>query len=339
MASRLLRVLFVEDSADDAELMLRHLRKAGFAPFAQRVETRQAMQAALASQAWDIVISDHSMPGFSSFDALSVLGESGLDLPFILVSGAIGEEQAVQMMKAGAHDFLFKNNLSRLGAAIERELNEAEGRKARRRAEQSLQANVTRLKQAFEGIIQAMAVATEMRDPYTAGHQHKVAQLALVIAREMGFPEDAAEGLRMAGMIHDLGKIAVPAELLSKPGILTPTEFSLVKVHPRAGYDILKSIAFPWPVADMVYQHHERLDGAGYPRGLLEQDILMEARILGVADVVEAMSSHRPYRPALGRDKALEEISRNRGILYDRKVVDACVKAFPLVEFQNTEPR
>ena len=167
-----------------------------------------------------------------------------------------------------------------------------------------------------------------MRDPYTAGHQRRVTQLAHAIANEMGLPEERIEGIRMAGLIHDLGKINVPAEILSKPGTLTELEYGLIQMHPQIGHDVLKTIDFPWPVAQTVLQHHERMNGSGYPQGLSGEDVLLEARILGVADVVEAMASHRPYRPPRGIDKALQEISQNRGILYDPEVVDICLKLF-----------
>jgi PAS domain S-box-containing protein/putative nucleotidyltransferase with HDIG domain len=184
------------------------------------------------------------------------------------------------------------------------------------------------LRRALKGVVQAMSVTVEMRDPYTAGHQRRVSRLSVAIAREMGLPERQVEGIRMAGDIHDIGKIYVPAEILSKPGKLTDIEFTIIKTHPQVGYDILKNIEFPWPIADIVVQHHERLDGKGYPAGLKGDAILLEARIIIVADVVEAMSSHRPYRPAHGIEKALEEISRNRGTIYDAAVVDACLRLF-----------
>jgi len=173
-----------------------------------------------------------------------------------------------------------------------------------------------------------MVLTIESRDPYTAGHQQRVAQLASAIAKELGLPEKEVEGIRMASLIHDLGKISLPAEILSKPGKLTEIEFRLVQNHPQAGYEILKNIDFPWPIAQIVLQHHERLDGSGYPNQLKNDAIRKEARIVGVADVVEAMASHRPYRPALGIDKALEEISSGKGILYDPQAVEACIKLF-----------
>jgi len=180
----------------------------------------------------------------------------------------------------------------------------------------------------------------EMRDPYTSGHQQRVASIAKAIAKEMGMPKEQIEGILMAGLIHDLGKIAIPAEILAKPGPITETEFELIKSHPDVGYEILKNIEFPWPIAHIVLQHHERIDGSGYPSGLSGNQILMEAKILGVADVVEAMASHRPYRPALGIDVALQEISKNSGLLYDPDVADACLtifrqKGFKLSQISN----
>ena len=197
-----------------------------------------------------------------------------------------------------------------------------------RRAEDQLQSTLERLEKALEGTVRAMSLTIEMRDLYTAGHQRRVSSLAVAIAEELHMPSEKIEGLRLAGVIHDIGKIAMPAEILTKPTRLTKTEFQLIKDHPRIGYDILKNIQFPWPVAHIILQHHERMDGTGYPDGLLGDAILMEARILAVADVVEALSSHRPYRPALGMEKALEEIRRGRGIRYDMRVVDACMKLF-----------
>jgi len=205
---------------------------------------------------------------------------------------------------------------------------------ARKQTEQALKESRDRLHQALQGTIQAMALTIEIRDPYTAGHQRRVSKLACAIAEEIGLPEEQIEGLRVAGDIHDIGKIYVPAEILSKPGQITAIEYGIIKTHPQVGYDILKTIKFPWPVAQIVLQHHERLDGSGYPLGLSGDQILKEARILIVADIVEAMSSHRPYRPAHGIDRALEEITQNKGIQYDADVVDACVRLFRQKNFR-----
>jgi PAS domain S-box-containing protein len=196
---------------------------------------------------------------------------------------------------------------------------------ARKKAEQEMQRTLAMLRTAMSGSIQAMAMTVETRDPYTAGHQRRVTDLARAIAATMQLPLDVQDGIRMAGVIHDLGKISVPAEILSKPGRLSEIEFSLIKTHPQVGYDILKTIDFPWPVADIVYQHHEKLDGSGYPNRLGGDEILLESRIIAVADVVEAMASHRPYRASLGLETALDEVIRNKGAMYDAHVVDACM--------------
>jgi PAS domain S-box-containing protein/putative nucleotidyltransferase with HDIG domain len=196
----------------------------------------------------------------------------------------------------------------------------------RKLAEQERERSLSRLRRTLEQTVYALAAAVEMRDSYTAGHQRRVADLATAIADEMGIPAERIRGIRMAGLIHDVGKIHIPAEILSKPTRLTEVEWSMIKAHPQAGYDILKDIEFPWPVARIVLQHHERVNGSGYPQGLSDKEILLEARILGVADVVEAMASHRPYRPAHAVEEALGEIRENRGILYDPQAVDACLE-------------
>jgi putative nucleotidyltransferase with HDIG domain len=185
----------------------------------------------------------------------------------------------------------------------------------------------------LEATLTALGRTAERRDPYTAGHQQRVTDLALAIARKLEYGEDACSTLRTAAMLHDIGKLGVPAEILSKPTALSKIEFELIRTHPQTAYEILADIAFPGPVAEIVLQHHERLDGSGYPRGLKEDEVLPEARILAVADVVEAMASHRPYRPALGIDAALAEIRAGRGTRYDQQIVDACVALFESGEF------
>jgi PAS domain S-box-containing protein len=187
---------------------------------------------------------------------------------------------------------------------------------------------LAQLEDSLNETIRAIAGIVEMRDPYTAGHQVRVADLAAAIARQMRLSDDQVRAVHLAGAVHDLGKIQVPAEILSKPGEISEDEFSLIKCHARAGYDILKDIVFPWPIAQIVLQHHERLDGSGYPQGIKGDAILLEARILSVADVIEAMASHRPYRPSLGIEFALEEITRLRGKQFDPEVVDACLALF-----------
>jgi PAS domain S-box-containing protein/putative nucleotidyltransferase with HDIG domain len=197
-----------------------------------------------------------------------------------------------------------------------------------KRAERHLKKSLHKLEETLEKTIYALAAALEMRDPYTAGHQKRVADLSRAIAREMGLPKEKIESIYMSGLIHDVGKIYIPAEILSKPARLTDSEFSLIKEHPQKGYEILKDIDFPWPISQIILQHHERLDGSGYPRGLRGKEILIESRILGVADVVEAIASHRPYRPSLGVEAAMNEIKANQGVLYDQEVVECCLRLF-----------
>ena len=198
----------------------------------------------------------------------------------------------------------------------------------RKRAEEQLQKSLQQTKKVLEEVVWTLSSIVEKRDPYTAGHQRRVADLACAIAGELNLPEVQIEGIHVAGIIHDIGKINVPAEILSKTGRLSEAEFSIIKMHAQVGKEILESIDFPWPVAQIVHQHHERLNGTGYPQGLSDGKIILEAKIMAVADVVEAMASHRPYRPALGVEKALEEISNQSGILYDPQVVDACRELF-----------
>ncbi|MGD0234658.1 MAG: HD domain-containing phosphohydrolase [Syntrophorhabdales bacterium] len=205
------------------------------------------------------------------------------------------------------------------------------------RLEKELETSLAGMKKALTETVEAIAFMSEMRDPYTAGHQRRVAKLASAVAKEMGMSEDQIEGIRVSGFLHDVGKIVVPAEILSKPGRINEAEFSLIRTHSSVGYEILKLLEFPWPVAKAVLQHHERRDGSGYPGGLTSEVLTVEAEILAVADVVESMASRRPYREALGIDKALEEISQKKGTLYNPQVVDACLRLFREKGFEFDE--
>jgi PAS domain S-box-containing protein/putative nucleotidyltransferase with HDIG domain len=574
----LIRVLIVDDSEDDTNLIIRKLRSGGYEPQWERVDTNTAMKNALEREEWDVILCDYKMPNFSAPVALKLAQEKNLDIPFIIVSGAIGEDTAVTTMKSGAHDYLMKDKLAKLVVTIEREIREAKNRKEKKKADellkkseenfrhslddsplgirivtadgQTLYANreildiygyesieelkttpheknytpecyaeykirkekrqrgeyvpsnyelsiirkdgsirylevfrkqvlwngqtqfqalyndITKRKQAeknlreseeryrlvvenahesilitqdmkivfanksaadntcysidtltsgdftrfihpddidivsdyhmrrlngenvpsvysfkiicndgtikwtelnaaliqwekkpatliflkditerklldeerslsfkrikktLDATVNAIAMIVETRDPYTTGHQLRVSQLAHAISAEMGLSDDEKDFISTAAIIHDIGKLSIPSEILSKPTKLTALEFELIKTHSQSGYNILKDINFPWPVAIVILQHHERMNGSGYPLKLKGENILLESRILAVADVVEAISSHRPYRPTLGLDFALEEIANNRGVLYDTDVVDACLKLF-----------
>jgi len=574
----LLRVLIVDDSDDDATLIVRKLTQGGYDPRWERVDTSDDFKSALQKGGWDVILCDYKMPNLSAPVALKILQAMNMDIPFIIVSGAIGEDTAVEVMKAGAHDYLMKDRLARLTAAIDREMREAKNRLAKKNTEERLkqseesfrhsldesplgirivsadgenlyankellniygydsldelnstphekrytpetlaaykkrkeirqqgmdgpanyqvsiirkngeirnldvfrkevlwngkkqfqalysditkrkqaennlldsekryrlvvehahemilitqdrkivfankaaeeligrpmeilskdefttfihpedaarvadnhvrrlrgedipstytfriigrdetviwvEMNVTviewmkkpaaliflkditqhkqldeerlgnyiRIKKTLDATVSAIAAIVEAKDPYTTGHQLRVSQLAQAIAAEMGLNSDKKDFIGTAAIIHDIGKLSIPSEILSKPTKLTTLEFDLIKTHPQSGYNILKDIEFPWPVATAILQHHERINGSGYPNKLQGKDILLESRILAVADVVEAISSHRPYRPTLGLDFALEEITRNRGILYDSDVVEACLDLF-----------
>jgi len=449
---RTLKVLSLEDSPRDFEIIKELLIDAGYDLHMDRVDTEKEFISASSTKEYDIILADFKLPGFDAFAALRLATEICPDVPFICVSGSIGEETAIEIIKQGAVDYVLKDRPERLPFAVSWALDQANETKARKKAEDALIFNniilrtqqessidgilvvdenggilsfnqrfvdlwdipldvlsprsderalqsvmdkladpeefirkvkllyesrnetsrdeiflrdgrcfdrysapmldanrkyygrvwyfrdITDRKQAEEELkdilqklrltlsatVQAMAIIVETRDPYTAGHQKRVASLATAIAQEMGVPKDVIEGIRVAGLIHDIGKISVPAEILSKPTKLTDMEFSIIKVHPEAGYNILRNIDFPWPVADIVLQHHERLDGSGYPQGLKNRQILLEAKILTVADVVEAMASHRPYRAGLGIDFALDEIGKNRDVLYEARIVNAC---------------
>jgi HD-GYP domain-containing protein (c-di-GMP phosphodiesterase class II) len=260
--------------------------------------------------------------GYGSSAAIPLIVDSqafGAIMIYAAEPGAFGTEE-VKLLTELASDLAFGIGTLRTRAERDRSAYEHEH-------------HAEILQKSLEQSIRAIADTVDARDPYTAGHQRRVGELAVAIAREMGLPEQKIRGIHLAAAVHDLGKIHVPAEILTKPGKLSDIEFMLIKTHPQAGYDILKDVEFPWPIADIVRQHHERLDGSGYPQGLKDGQILLESRIMTVADVVETMSSHRPYRPSLGIELALKEIERGRGSAYDPAVADACLKLFREARF------
>jgi len=349
MKDQSLRVLMVNDSEDKIQLIIRELKKGGYNPVYERVETADAMKKNIEEKQLDIILCDYEMPKFNAPAAITVLKKANIDIPIIIVSGTIGEETAIECMRLGAQDYIMKGNLSRLGPAIARELKDAEFRSKKKQvefqreaeldalrqnltehklAEEKLQQTIDRLKHVIDASMQVMVSAVETRDPYTYGHQLRSTNMACAIASDMGLDQDKKDGIKMAGSLYDIGNLCVPPEILFKASKLSDIEISLIKEHSQSGYNILKNVESPWPLAEIVYQHHERMDGSGYPRKLKGDEIILEARIMAVADVLEAMVFHRPYRAALGTEIAMEEIEKNKGILYDNDVADACLRLF-----------
>jgi len=326
-------ILAVDDTPASLRLLTDLLSNEGY-QVRSAINGELALRAATA-QPPQLILLDVSMPGMDGFEVCRRLKlEPRLhDVPVIFVSALSEMHEKLKGFDIGGVDYVTKPfqreellarvrthlELHRLRHHLEEEVEERT---------RSLRESERRLKRNLLETVSAVAAIVELRDPYTAGHQRRVAHIAEAIARELGLPESRIEGLNLAAVVHDVGKINVPTEILSKPGHLNEPEFSLIKQHPESGYEILKGIDFPWPIALIVRQHHERLDGSGYLHGLKGDEILLEARILSVADVIEAMASHRPYRPGLGIETALEEIEKKRGTLFDAEVVDAALRLF-----------
>jgi putative nucleotidyltransferase with HDIG domain len=332
------QILVVDDEQPIRMLLQKILESNGYT--CHTAENAGQARDMMAAQSCDLVLCDINMPGESGLDFIRFVLKTYPDTAAIMVS-AIGDPHlADSMLELGVYDYIIKpmdrnGILISVANAFRRRELEIANRSYRRNLEhmvdertESLRHSMSKLENAMNGIVRAIAHTVETRDPYTAGHQRRVADLAAAIAQEVGFTHDQIEAVRVAAIIHDLGKISVPAEILSKPSRLTANEFNLIKEHPQVGYDIVKDIEFPWDVSTMIHQHHEKLNGSGYPLGVSGNEILPESRVLTVADVVEAMASHRPYRPGLGVDVALEEIDKNKGQLYDPEMAQACIALF-----------
>ena len=337
------QILIVEDEENILRLIDRKLQSVGYAcRLARNAEEARAL---MERQIFALIISDINLPGESGLELVKYVAHQYPDTAIIIESGIDDLQTAEEALTIGAYGYLLKpfnnnqlmiqvfNALRRGELEIEnrRYLQDLEGKV--REQTQALLTTINNLQKSIKGTISLVASTVEIRDPYTAGHQRKVAKLAAEIANEMGLSQHQTEGIRMAGLVHDVGKIFVPAEILSKPGKISDIEFAVIKTHAQVGYQLLQPIDFPWPIADIVHQHHERMDGSGYPRGLSGEEIILGARVMAVADVVEAISSHRPYRPALGIDKALEEISAQAGVLFYPPAVEACLTLFKEKEF------
>jgi response regulator RpfG family c-di-GMP phosphodiesterase len=326
-------ILAIDDTPASLRLLTDILKAEGY-------EVRSAISGELAlhaaaAQAPELILLDVSMPGMDGFEVCRRMKaqQQTRDVPVIFVSAMSEMVEKLKGFELGAVDYVTKpyqreELLARVRTHLElhrlrHHLSEMVEERTR-----SLRESEQKLKNSLLDSISAISATVEMRDPYTAGHQRRVAQLSTAIAVELGMPEQQVEGLYLASVVHDVGKVKIPAEILSKPGKLTEVERALIQQHAQAGYDILKSVDFPWPIAQFVLQHHERMDGSGYPNGLQGETIPLEARILALADVIEAMASHRPYRPSLGIEATLAEVSSQRGTLFDADVVDAALRLF-----------
>jgi response regulator RpfG family c-di-GMP phosphodiesterase len=305
-------------------------------PAASGKEARECLE----NQNFDLILCDIMMPGESGIDLVQYILSEYPESAVMMLTAVDDPEIAKKAREIGTYGYIikpFKPNelMINVDNALHRRELEIANRAYRKNLEDvvqkrtaELQETLDKLRKAIMAIIHAMTRTVEVRDPYTAGHQRRVANLARYIGTELGFSDNQIDGIRLAGVLHDLGKISVPSELLTKPSRLTEIEYKMIQTHPQIAFDILSEIEFPWPIAQIVYQHHERIDGSGYPLGLSGDDILIEARTITVADTVEAMSSHRPYRPSLGIEEALKEISGQRNVIYDPHIVDACMSLF-----------
>ena len=321
MTSKNAKILIVEDErivADDIKMSVERL---GYAISGKASSGKEAIKKAGENNV-NLVLMDIILDGkMDGIEAASII-RSRFDIPVVYLTNHADDKTIKRAKISEPFGYILKPVEGRnLHTSIEMALQ-------KRKLENMLREKEEKLQKTLENTIKALSSTVEIRDPYTAGHQERVTELACGIAVEIGLSTEQIEGIRLAGMIHDIGKIRIPPEILSKPGQLTKIDFNMIKIHPQVGFDILKTIEFPYPVAHIVLQHHERMDGSGYPLGLKGDKILPEARVLAVADTVEAIASHRPYRAALGLDRALKEISEQKGLLYDTEVVDACVKLF-----------
>jgi putative two-component system response regulator len=331
-------LLIVDDEESICRLLSFILENEGYLCFSAKDTT--AARNILDEKDIALILCDIHMPGESGVDFIRFVMDNFKDVCAIMVTGVDDKDLAHRLFEIGVYDYITKpitssRVLISVSNALHRRSLEISNRSYLDGLEKMVEARTESIRNAMkkirrttDGVVRTIALTVETRDPYTAGHQRSVAELARAIAVEMRLPDKIVEGTYLAGLIHDLGKISIPAEILSKPGQLTTNQFNLIKEHPQIGYEILREVEFPYPIAEMVLQHHERLDGSGYPAGLEDSEIMLEARIIAVADVVEAIASHRPYRVALGMDSALGEISEQMDILYDAKVVEACLELF-----------
>lgn len=336
-------VLIVDDNATNIDLLVNTLKadyRLGIA--------KKGINALEYAEKYhpDLILLDIMMPEMDGYEVCTRLKSNPLTepIPVIFITAMSETVNKTKGFSLGAVDYITKpfhaaEVKARVQAHLAMAMMKAELRSENSLLEQMVQKKTMEIESMLQGIIISMAFMVEIRDPYTAGHQQRVAQLACAIAEKMGLPKDTIEGLRIAALLHDVGKIRIPVSILNRTGQLLDAEMEVIKVHPQISYEILKNIPFPWPCARIVLEHHERLDGKGYPHGLQGGAILLESKILAVADVTEAKSSFRPYRPAQGMEAALAELRQHRGTLYDCAAVDACLLLFAEGSFQFDCPQ
>ncbi len=326
-AAEIKRILVVDDELSYGMVIRQMLQKSGYEVEFSGVPA-EAYEKAIASD-FDLVLSDIRMDGEDGLQLMRKCRDFRSGLNFIIMTAHSTEYSYKDIIDAGASDFISKPfTSSELEAKLDRLKNEKRTLSLLNEAKEQLELSNIELQQTLMGTVRSLASAISLKDPYTAGHQDRVADISRAIAEQIGLGPQEVEAVHVAGILHDIGKISVPSEILCKPTRLKPAEMDLVRDHPQSGYEIIAGVKFPWPIAEIILQHHERLDGSGYPRGMKGSEIFLASKIIAVADVVEAMMSHRPYRAALGLEKAIEEISGNRAILYEPAVVDACISVF-----------
>lgn len=324
MGENIKKILIVDDEKPICDIIGDYLRINGYC-FRYTTDPFEAMTL-LESGDFDLVISDIRMRGLDGVRLMLHTRQRRADVDFIIMSAHANEYSYKDIVDAGASDFILKPfSLGELEAKLKRLEKERQTLTLLKEANEKLRLSNLELRSTLMGTVSSLASVTEFKDPYTAGHQERVAAISRAIAEKIDLGQEEVGAVYIAGLLHDIGKISVPAGILSKPTKLKPAEMDLIREHAQAGFEIIRDVKFPWPVAEVVQQHHERLDGSGYPAGLKGDQVLDNAKIIAVADVVEAMMSHRPYRAALGKEMALEEISSKKGILYEPRVVDACI--------------
>lgn len=324
MADRKTNILLIEDNPADSRLIEDYLKE--IEDFRFTLLLADDLSTGLdhiSKKDLDIVLVDLGLPDSQGIATVEKVLKKETGLPIIVLTGLDDIEKIKGALYEGIQDYLIKGQFD--GRILVKSIVFSIERK---KSEEEIKNSYQKLQKTLKSTIDTLASIVEIRDPYTSGHQKKVTTLSIAIAEELGLSNDKIEAISTAAIIHDIGKINIPPSILARPGKISDLEYTMIKTHPQLGYEMIKGIEFPWPIADIILQHHERLNSSGYPNGLKDKDILLEAKIIAVSDVVEAMSSYRPYRPALGIGEALKEIKKNKGKFYDPGVVDVCIRLF-----------